>query len=363
MKRKMTKLAFRFHGWLGLAAGIFFLLFGLTGSMLMFRADLERYFNPELHRLTPTGKRVSADKMYRSLICSHPNLSKLVLHDFPRDEYDSYEFMLYQNQQHLSENYLHYTFVNPYSGKIIKEGAYGDMSPLLLRWLYSFHYSLQLGIPGKLFTGLVGLVMLLSLLTGTIIYRRHFWDALRFKAGLNFKNRRTAVSTLHRIIGVWALLFNAVLFFTGFFLNKHEFTPSGWKLNKPHVNYQVPANIDKVIAQAGSSVKGFEPIAVNIPASAGQDIIVRGHMPQTTFFLLQGKPSSVVFDAMTGKIKRVTLIDTEPFAKRLDWETYQLHVGAYGGNFIRWLYLLLGLTPGLLTLTGTLLWLKRKRKY
>lgn len=138
-----------------------------------------------------------------------------------------------------------------------------------------------------MFTGLTGLVMLLSLLTGTIIYRRRFWDALRFKAGLNFKNRRTAVSTLHRITGVWALLFNAVLFFTGFFLNKQEFTPSGRKLNKPHENYEVPANIDIIIAQAGSSVNGFEPIAVNIPASAGQDIAIRGHTPQTTFFLLQ----------------------------------------------------------------------------
>lgn len=363
MKRKLTKLAFKFHGWLGLAAGVFFLLFGLTGSMLMFRGDLERYWNPELHQLTPAGHKVSADSIYRRLIRSHPNLSKLVLHDFPRDEYDSYEFMLYKNQQHLRDNYLYYVFVNPYTGKVIKEGNYQDISPLFLRWLYSFHYSLQLGIPGKLFTGLIGLVMLLSLLTGTIIYRRHFWDALRFKAGLNFKNRRTAVSTLHRLIGVWALLFNAVLFFTGFFLNKHEFTPSGWKLNKVHVNCEVISNIDKVITQAVSGVKGFEPIAINIPAISGQDIVVRGHMPQTTFFLLQGKPSSVIFDAETGKIKRIALIDKEPFEKRLDWETYQLHIGAYGGNVIRWLYVVFGLTPGLLSVTGALLWLKRKTKY
>lgn len=89
----------------------------------MFRADLERYFNPELHHLTPTGQKVSIDKLYRMLIRSHPNLNKLVLHDFPMDRYGSYEFMLYKNQQHLRENYLYYVFVNPYSGKVIKEGA------------------------------------------------------------------------------------------------------------------------------------------------------------------------------------------------------------------------------------------------
>ncbi|WP_183883801.1 PepSY-associated TM helix domain-containing protein [Pedobacter cryoconitis] len=38
------------HGWLGLAAGIFFLLYSLSGSALIFRGDIDRYFNPELHQ-------------------------------------------------------------------------------------------------------------------------------------------------------------------------------------------------------------------------------------------------------------------------------------------------------------------------
>lgn len=358
--KKITKLAFKLHGWLGLTAGIFFLLYGLTGSLLMFRSNLDRYFNPELHQLKPLAQKVSADHIYRMISHTHPNLKKIVLHDFPTDQYDSYEFMVYKNQQSVTENYLYAIFVNPYTGEILKEGSYQDITPSFFRWLYSFHYSLQLGMPGKLFTAIVGLVMLLSLITGLIIYRKHFWDAIRFKAGLNFKNKRTAISSLHRIIGVWAMLFTAILFFTGFWMNKEHFAPSEWKLGKPHNNYLVKANIDQMIKQAKQIINGFEPIAVNIPSVPDADVVVRGHLPSTSFFLLQGKASGLSFDAVTGNFKKLTDIDKQNFDKRFDAEVYQLHIGAYGGNIVKWFYVILGLLPGVLSITGAMLYFKRK---
>ncbi|NSL87155.1 PepSY domain-containing protein [Chitinophaga sp. Mgbs1] len=360
LKKRLTKIAFKIHGWIGLTTGALLLLFGLTGAMLMFRADLDHYFNNDLHMLQPGSTQVPVDSIYRMLVRSHPNLKKIVLHDFPVDRYDSYEFMLYKNQQGITDNYLYFVFVNPYTGKILKEGSYQDIVPSFFRWLYSFHYSLQLGAPGKLIAAIVGLVMLLSLVTGTIVYRKHFWAALRFKAGLNFKNRRTAVSSLHRIIGVWAVVFNFVLFFTGFWMNKDFFRPGAWAIKEPILNQGTPANIDSVISKA-SAVRGFTPIAVTLPTLPGQDILVRGKMAATSFFLLQGKASDISFSAITGQLKEIRVIDQQSREKRFDWEIYQLHIGAFGGNFVRWLYVVLGLSPGVLALTGALLWLKRKR--
>lgn len=361
LKKRLTKQAFKLHGWLGLAAGIFFLLYGLSGSALMFRHDLDRYLNPELHHLTPRPAKVSIDSIYRTMVRKYPNLKKIVLHDFPKDKYDSYEFMLYKNQQKQTDNYLYFVFVDPYTGAMLKDGSYQDMTPSFFRWLYSFHYSLQLGMPGKLFSGLIGLVMLLSMITGTIVYRKHFWDALRFKAGLNFKNKRTAISSMHRIVGVWALIFNALLFFSGFWMNKEHFTPQAWKINPPSTNKMVAANVDEVLNRALRQVKGFVPIAIDIPVTTGPDILVKGHLPSTSFFLHQGKASSMAFDARSGAFKRLNNIDKKTRADRFEWEVYQFHIGNYGGDVIRWLYLILGLTPGLLSVTGACLWWKRSR--
>ncbi|MBB5645713.1 PepSY-associated TM helix domain-containing protein [Pedobacter cryoconitis] len=362
LKVRITKQAFKLHGWLGLTAGVFLLLYGLSGSALMFRTDLDRYFNPELHQLNPTSSRLSIDHIYRSIAQTHPDLKKIVLHDFPADRYDCYEFMLYKNQQSITENYLYFVFVNPYTGEILNEGSYQDITPSFFRWLYSFHYSLQLGMPGKLFSAIIGLIMLLSLITGTIIYRKHFWDALRFKAGLNFKNKRTTISSLHRIVGVWAVLFNALLFFTGFWMNKEHFKPSAWKLNPPVTAYEVSANLDQVLESARLKVSGFKPIAINIPTARGQDIVVRGKLPSTSFFLHQGKASGLSFDAVNGKFKSISDIDQKSFSDRFEWEVYQFHIGHYGGDFIRWLYVILGLSPGLLSITGAILWWKRTGK-
>ena len=359
-KSNLTKLAFKAHGWLGLAAGIFFLLYGLSGSMLMFRAQIDRFVNSELHQLRPMNRRVSIDSMYHLIRRTHPNLKKIVLHDFPADRYDSYEFMVYKNQQSITENYLYFIFVDPYTGKILREGSYQDITPSFFRWLYSFHYSLQLGMPGKLFTAVIGLIMLMSLLTGLLVYRKHLWDALRFKAGLNFKNRRTALSSLHRIVGVWATIFTAILFFTGFWMNREHFSADTWKLMPVHKNSLVRANLDSIVERSKQLVKGFVPIAVTIPCMPGQDILVRGHLPSTSFFLLQGKTSGMAFDANSGAFKVLSDIEKQNFSKRFDAEVYQVHIGGYGGTPLRWIYVILGLLPGLLSITGALLWLRRR---
>jgi len=361
-KKRLTKLSFKIHGWAGLAAGIFFLLYGLSGSLLVFRHELDRYFNPELHNLVPAEKKVPADEIYRLVLHTHPNLKKLVLHDFPRDRYDSYEFMLYKRQQNLRDNYLYFVFVNPYNGKILREGGYQEMAPSFLRWIYTFHYSLQLGIPGMFLTAIIGLVMLLSLITGVVVYRKHFWQALRFRAGLNFKSWRTGLSSLHRIIGVWALLFNIILFFTGFWMLREYFIPSMWVLPKQQANYEVPANIDRLVTLACKSIPGFQPIAVNIPTVKGVDILIKGKMPQTSNLLLQGKASSIAFDSGTGTIKHYTIIDEQGLEERFEYMAYQLHVGAFGGDVLKWVYVVFGLTPGFLSISGALLWLKRKKR-
>lgn len=283
------------------------------------------------------------------------------MHDFPLNERDSYEFMIYRNEQSITENYLYYICVDPYSGKILKEGSYGDLQPSFFRWLYSLHYSLQLGIPGKFFSGLVGLIMLFSLITGMIIYRKHFWDALRFRAGLNFKNTRTTISSIHRIVGVWAMLFTALLFFTGFWMDKEHFSTSSWKTNPPIINIAVKVNIDSLVDRSKRLVKGFEPIAVNIPTTPHVPVQVRGHMPSSGYGLYRGKASGFSFDAQTGEVLKTSSIEKQPFAARFEAWVYQLHIGAFGGIVLKWFYVLLGLLPGLLSLSGALLWMKRKR--
>lgn len=359
-KNRVTKWLFNLHGWLGLLAGLFFLFYGFSGSLLMFRTDLDRYFNAELHNIEPKGKMLGIDGIYRNLVLNHQNLTKIVMHDFPANARDSYEFMAYKNVGSVTENYLYYICVDPYSGKILREGSYGELQPSFFRWMYSLHYSLQLGMPGKLFTACIGLVMLLSLISGLVIYRKHLWSALCFKVKVNMKSGRLAMSGLHRIVGVWATLFIAILFFSGFWMNRSHFDPSMWKLKKSVKNILVAVNIDTLVSRSKKLVNGFEPIAVNIPTTPHQPVLVKGHMPQSGEFLYRGKASSFAFDPDSGKLIKVSVIEKQPFAVRFDAWMYQLHIGAFGGVLIKWFYVVLGILPGFLSISGAVLWFKKQ---
>lgn len=360
IKKRITKWAFSMHGILGLTCGFFYLLLGLSGSLLMFRHSLDRYFNQDLHSLAPTSPPLSVDSLYRIVAERYPNLEKIVIHDFPVDRHDSYEFMLYMKKHSLYENHLSFAILNPYNGKVLKEGSYQEISPSFFRWLYSFHYNLQLGAPGQAVTALLGMLMLCSLATGIIVYRKHFLQVLLFRTRLNLKKGRRGFSSVHRVIGVWGTLLNTLLFFTGLWMNFPALRPVTWYTTPGGQSITVTANIDSLISKCKNTIKGFEPIAVNIPTTKGQDILVRGRLPGTSFFLLQGKASNFSFDPQTGVMKELTDIEKQSFSKQLSWAIYQLHIGAYGGNIIRWLYILLGLSPGILTLTGIILWYKRK---
>ncbi|QJD79616.1 PepSY-associated TM helix domain-containing protein [Spirosoma rhododendri] len=359
--KKATRWSFRLHSWLGLATGLFLLLFGLTGSALVFRPELDRWANPELHQLTPGPTTVSIDRMYRMLVRRYPNLTKIVLHDFPQGPADSYEFMLYRNLSRVQDAYLYFVVIDPYTGRILREGGYDEIGPSFWRWLNLFHYSFQAGAPGKLLGAVLGVTMILSLLTGLVIYRKHVWNVLRFRERINWKNRHRALSSLHRVVGVWSLLFNVLLFGTGLVMNATYFDPATWRLKPPIQNQVVPVSLDALLSRSKQRVPGFEPIAINIPTTAGQPILVRGHFPQTTFFLYQGKASHIAFDAQTGQLLTVDPIEHQPFGKRFHWASYQAHIGLFGGLPIRWLYVVLGLTPGLLSLTGAWLWYRRTR--
>ena len=132
------------------------------------------------------------------------------------------------------------------------------------------------------------------------------------------------------------------------------------KLSTPLL--QLPQNIQEIDQRLCKKIPGFEPIAVNIPTVKGVDILLRGHMPQTTNVLLQGKASGITFDAQTGEMKEKKVIDEQGLSDRLEYMAYELHAGAFGGDVLKWVYVIFGLTPGFLSLSGALLWLKRKKR-
>lgn len=216
--KQFTRWSFKLHSWLGLMLGLLYLFFGISGSMLVFRKEAERAWCKDIHqvKVPASGQRIPLDSLYRKVILQHPHIRKLMIRQFPEGASDCYELMLYLYQRQATDNYLYVVFINPYTGEIVREGNFRSIKTSFYRWLYSAHYCFQIDKPGRLLTAVIALLFIISIVTGIIIYRKQIVKVVTFRAKFKFGKRASTLSSLHRIVGVWSLVFNCMFFFHWF---------------------------------------------------------------------------------------------------------------------------------------------------
>ncbi|NRF37647.1 PepSY domain-containing protein [Pedobacter foliorum] len=361
--KSITKLAFSLHSWLGLVTGVFLLLLGLSGSALVFLKEIDHAINSDLLQVKPTGKVLSLDALYRKIGTDRPNLAGIVWLNPEGTPDEAYEFRLYQNDGKLSTYDLGMISINPYSGKTLREGNLKDLNPSVMHWILQFHWSFQLGLPGLLLTTIFGLTMLLSTITGLVIYRKHVWKVLTFSEKIKWNNWRTRSSGLHRVVGVWALVFNVVIFFTGFWMNKFSLDRAYWKrqtVSAP-INTLSSQNIDQMLGHARKEMPDLILKKVYLPTQPGKNFQASGTLPDQSAFFYNG--NSISIDPGTGKVTAIERLAEKGIWEKVEATFFPLHVGSFGGVPIKIGYVIIGLLPGLLSITGALLWWRKVKKY
>ncbi|GGN07213.1 membrane protein [Dyadobacter beijingensis] len=363
-KAAYTRTLFRLHSWLGLTTGIFLILLGLSGSVLVFRTELDRYFNQELLHVSPvtrTGNDQVLKRCYETITSRYPNLDGIAWVNPDAGPTDAYNFRIYFNDARLLTYDLGLISFDPYTGAILREGPSGEFTPSFVEWLFQFHFSFQLGIPGAALTAVFGITMLLSLITGAVAYRKMLWKVIGFKIKINRKNWRTISSDLHRIVGVWSLLLNALIFFTGFWMNLFAFKAKAWEAEQvtTQPNTLMTASPDLMLKQALSAMPDLQPTYVYLPTQPVRKFEVRGYA--TAQSKIWGSSNSVKIDQQTGELISISRFSDKLLGERIEATFFPLHVGNFGGIPVKVLYVIIGLTPGLLSVTGFLLWWRRIR--
>lgn len=361
-KNRITKLAFALHSWLGMVTGIFILLLGLSGSALVFKDELDYMANAELLTVKPMAEKIPLDSIYRMVCREYPNLAGIAWKNPDAKANRAYEFRLYQNDGKLSTYDLGMLSINPYNGKVLRNGNLMDLSTGLLHWLVQFHWSFQLGIPGLLLATLIGLTMILSIISGLIIYRKYVFKVMLFKVKFKWNNRRTISSALHRIVGVWAMLFNIILFITGFWMNLFSMQPSYWARQRTAApkNLLASASIDTMLSTAIMAFPEMHIKNVYLPTQPGKNFRISGVLDGQSAILSNG--NSVSIDPETAAVLEVERLMDQSIWSKVEAAVFPLHTGSFGNLSVKLFYVFLGVLPGLLSITGAILWWRRKRK-
>lgn len=360
---KLNRQLFRIHSWLGLINGFFLILLGLSGSALVFRKEIDDWVNKKLLTVQQQKKRLPLDYFYKDITRRYPAIDGIAWMNPDDGLNKAYNFRLYLNDARITSYDLGLITYNPFTGEILREGELQNLTPSAIEWIYQYHFSIQVGVPGAAFVAVLGVCMIISIITGLIIYKKHVWQVLTFRIKINRKSWRTITSDLHRIVGVWALFFNIIIAFTGFWLDMFAFEPKLWanEMIPTKPNTLAKQSLDSLFQRSLVQMPDLTPQYVYLPTQPSKKFFVRGAVKGEA--PIWAGSNSIYFNPQTGELISINRIAEENLWNKIESTFYSLHIGSYGGVTIKIIYIIVGLTPGFLSITGFLLWRRRRKRH
>lgn len=362
----MRKRLWQLHSWLGLVAGLGLLVIGLTGSLLIFHEELELLFNPEMVRVEPASIGRSdtspSNRLPLDTLLAHAQ-RQLPDHEvtgwLPQYEAPHLADLLYVIERGNNEWLV--ATLDPYTGNLLASPRLG--STTLTGWLLDLHYMFLADHVGMFLAGLFGVMLCVLGASGVWMYRE-FWKnffTLRWNRGA-----RILFSDLHKFTGIASVAFNLILGFTGAYWNLTHLV--GHWINgdppQPKIEqrlYPETLSLDALARDAAQRLPGFRGNFISLPSDpAAPAVIFWGTIePRGRFTGPYG--STVSYDPQTGAHTATSDLRTQGWWARFADSFTPLHYGTFGGLTVKILWSLGGLTPGLLGITGFLIWLRRRR--
>lgn len=354
----MRKKLFKLHSISALIALIPLIVISVTGSILVFKVELDTWLMPEHMVVTQTqaAPRVDFDELIDAVERQYTNFIV-----------GSWE--LFDNNERADAVYLVSTdngewfkmYINQYTGEHMS-GPVG-VTHHITDWLLSLHYTFLLGFTGTTLGFVFSLILLFLGVSGLILHRQ-FWRKL-FTLRLSAA-RRIFFSDLHKFIGVTSSPVILILALTGGYWNASEMLHEAEHHieDEPHLTakvYNDALGFQQLLEQSKSSIEGFTPTYLTFPYEADLPIVFYGDVPNKNL-LSSEYSSTVTFDKNTGKLIAASDVrQTSGFWFFVDMFR-KLHFGYFGGLTTKIIWCVLGLSPLWLALTGLYFYLFRKKK-
>lgn len=390
-------LMLKLHRWLSLGGLVWILIISLTGAVLVFAPQITAWSRPELFKATPGDKGPQAT--VDAAIARFPDDDVAIDHiSFPVDNRGVYVLRVTVSSRATAEQLATgaridrktrswVVYLDPGTAKI--NGARPEASGFIY-WAKRGHYVLWqdkglLGIDGDDLAGLVALSMLFLTLTGFYIWyfpkTRHWFRNLRVRSRQGFFLFNL---DLHRTLGLFVLLPLTVISFTG-----AAFSYPDMKLVWERLT---PAKHDYVQNEPAEPPASEEPGEKDDPgpvlSTDGAWQLLKERYPnyrlnsleppvETTdvwgAYLDRGysprqrdNTSGNMYVAIDRFSHEVIYEGTPEQGNVWDqmWEDWSLplHAGDFLGNASRWVWLLAGLSPVVLSGTGVVVWWKRRKR-
>ena len=363
-KSKGVKAWFQVHKWTSLICTLFLLMLCITGLPLIFHEEIEDLVGkaklaPTLPANTPT---MTLDRLVESVGQHYPNkVIRFVFWD--EHEPNTTVFNLADSITAPASNYK-ITYLDQRTAKVLDEPNYQEGFMYVMLQL---HTDMFMGIGGKLFLGLMGILFIAAIVSGLMLYspivRRFDFGIVRTE-----KSTRLKWLDLHNLLGVVTVVWATVVGLTGVINTLSEVVYGLWQqgqLAAMVAPYKDAAplggklsSLDAALATGRQAAPGMTPSFIAYPGSGFSSqhhyaIFMRGNEPLTKRLI---KPALI--DAQTGKL---TDIRTMPWYANALFLSQPLHFGDYGGLPLKIIWALFDLVTIVVLASGLYLWFARTK--
>ncbi|HLW54160.1 MAG TPA: PepSY-associated TM helix domain-containing protein [Candidatus Angelobacter sp.] len=349
----MRRLIFNLHLYTALAAAAFVLLMGLTGSIMAFEPEIDRFLHRRIAYVQPEPGDLSLAE-----------IGAIVNGAFPGDRIFAYYLSPSPNLscQVVLEN-SGTVYINQHTGKIL--GVRPDQLEFL-DLVHQLHIRLAWrhdGDPGKRIMSWAAVAMLLLLLSGLYLW----WPVKRFVITKGAAGRRWWFD-LHNSVGIFSFVFLLVLTITGISIGFEQTSnPLFYKLTgsqpspQPRIPSPPPAAtpipMGQAVEIARKAVPGAAAFALIVPNPTGAYRVLMRFPEDRT----PGGRSRVLVDQYTGQVLFAEGSRTAPGGARVTIANRAIHTGDIFGLPSKAVMSLASLMLVLQACSGLVMWWKRTR--
>ncbi|MDO3382354.1 PepSY-associated TM helix domain-containing protein [Gilvimarinus algae] len=387
MQRDTTKKFYIVHSWLGVITGILLFIVAFTGALSVFGHNELKIWSHEGIRSDVSEDYMAIESLVRQHVAEvDPEYRDHVRIILPGQSSATSLFIAFEKDVEL-ENGQHEHHVIAYrhhpqtleqedvfKGSLMEWFTSGatDMADFMV----TFHADLHLGNPwGLVLTGLLGLTLFASVVTGVIIHRKILKELFSFRP---LRSLRLLITDTHKVLGVWGLLFHGVIAFTGAFLGLVlvllvpaaafvSFAGDQEKLVETFIPEIEPAITGEAAEpRTGDILTAFRNAN---PELRLVDINIHGWGDKAAIMAIStlggdtlAASETYEFNAVTGEEQKrySTFGKHDSVTGSLLDAMYPLHFGNFGGVFVKIIWSLLGIGTALLAVTGMMIWIERR---
>jgi uncharacterized iron-regulated membrane protein len=361
MTAKCLRIWTWLHTWSSLVCTVFLLLACLTGLPLIFSQEIEHMQMADLLPPEPTigAADASADRVLAAAQAQQPDWQPQFMGRDP----DRPIWFVTLGPTAAERKKTRTWVVDARNAALL--GA-PQLDPGFMHWMERLHTDLFAGAPGMYLLGAMALVMLVSLVSGTVVYAP-FMRRVPFGTVRSGRSRRLQWLDLHNLVGIVILTWVGVVALTGAINTLADPLVKEWRRTQL-ADMLAPYAGRAPLAQRGplqtalQAAEFQEPnLRLNFVAFPGTRfasehhyaIVMQGREPLSSRLL---KP--VLVDAATAQVSDSRSL---PWYMQALLLSQPLHFGDYGGVPLKVAWALLTLATIVVLLTGLWLFAARRR--